>query len=213
MCARFVRVTPADVIASRLKARLDKLRDRPSHNIAPSQDLAVVIDDGGRRLALAKWGFLPTWARPDMKPMINARAETLDEKPSFRDSFRQRRCLIVADGFYEWHARAGLKIPYYFRLQSGEPFAMAGIYNEAGGGMSCAIVTTEADGVVSKIHERMPLIFGMDGVDAWLDKSLSGDGLKRMLQSIHAELDCYEVSRAMNDPHHDSPDNIRPVAA
>lgn len=214
MCARFVRVTPADVIASRLKARRARFQDRPSYNIAPSQEVGVVINDGSAMLTLARWGYLPEWAKPGMKPMINARAETIHEKPSFRDAFRLRRCLIMADGFYEWGSRGGIKVPYYFRLASGEPFAMAGIYDSAGGALSCAIVTTEADGVVASVHERMPVMLDEGAVRTWIDPSIAnGSELRGLLRAHHNELDCHEVSRAVNDPHNDSPENIMPVAA
>ena len=153
----------------------------PKWNIAPTTYIPVVrLDDAGaRRLGMLYWGLIPHWAKDKAMGarMINARAETLSEKPSFRNAYKRRRCLVLADGWYEWKTEAGAKQPYFIQQANGEPFAMAGLWEswiETPGEPpleSCAIVTTEAAGSLADIHHRTPVVLPSAGYDAWLDCS------------------------------------------
>ena len=137
----------------------------PSSNICPGEQVVSIICDGANRLAQFKWGLIPPWAKDPAigYKLINARAETLAEKPSFRDAFKKNRCLIIADGFYEWKKDGKRKIPMYFFLRSGEPVAFAGLYSEwhSPGGQfikSCTIITTDSNELIAPVHDRMPAI-------------------------------------------------------
>src|SRR5262245_35107324 len=175
MCGRFTLATSRAQLAD-----LFRLAGGPElplrYNIAPTQPVPVVRAAGdGRALALARWGLIPRWATDPAigNRLINARSETVAEKPSFRDAFRKRRCLIPATGFYEWAKTAGGKQPYHFRLLDGRPFAFAGLWErwDRGGEPveSCTILTTAANAVVRPVHERMPVILPAEAFAAWLD--------------------------------------------
>jgi len=169
MCGRFVRITPIPVIAKKFKAKQLLTNLAPSYNIAPSQKILIINDEGVRQLVQCTWGFIPSWAKdPSIgNKMINARSETVAEKPSFRPAFRKKRCLVIADGFYEWRTEGKRKFPMYIHLKSGEPFGFAGLYNvwtsPAGEKTcTCTIITTEANEAVRPIHDRMPVILPKD---------------------------------------------------
>src|SRR5262245_33896326 len=174
MCGRYSLATSRGQLADLF--RLAGGPDLPlRYNIAPTQPVPVVRAAGdGRALALARWGLIPHWASDPAigNRMINARSETVAEKPSFRDAFRKRRCLIPATGFYEWLAQAGGKQPYHFRLHDGRPFAFAGLWErwDRGGEpvASCARRTTEVNAVVRPVHGRMPVIMPPEHFAAWL---------------------------------------------
>src|SRR5262249_41316010 len=173
----------------------------------PTQTVPVVrAAEGGRQLALARWGLIPHWATDPAigNRLINARSETVAEKPSFRDAFRQRRCLIPATVFCEWWAPAGGKQPFHFRLREGRPFAFAGLWERWQGGdgavESCAILTTEANAVVRPVHERMPVILPPEDFAAWLDTSWPPEELQALLRPYLAEeMEARAVSRRVND--------------
>jgi putative SOS response-associated peptidase YedK len=131
MCGRFVRITPIPAIAKRFRAKQLFADLAPSYNIAPSQEIAIINDEGVRQLVQCTWGVVPTWAKdPSIgNKMINARSETVARKPAFRSAFKKQRCLVIADGFYEWRTEGKKKFPMYIRLKSGECFAFAGLYN------------------------------------------------------------------------------------
>src|SRR5262249_8129107 len=154
---------------------------RPRYNVAPSQLVPVVRlgADGGRQLELLRWGLVPSWAKDEKigYSLINARSETVAEKPSFRSAFKQRRCLVLESGFYGWAPRDGKKQPWLFGLQGAEPFAFAGLWErwEKGEGdplETCTIITTEANDTVRPVHNRMPVILPHDSLAAWLDPEL-----------------------------------------
>jgi putative SOS response-associated peptidase YedK len=164
-----------------------------------------------------RWGLIPSWAKDQSigSRMINARAETLSEKPSFRDAFRKRRCLVVADGFYEWQKVAGRKRPMRIVLQTGEPFAFAGLWEswrdpEGTTVRSCTIITTGPNSLIEPIHNRMPVILSRDDEARWLDPEM--DDPPSLLQMLapypQGAMDAYEISTLVNSPANDVPDCI-----
>ena len=214
MCARFTLFTPGSVIAERfLLGQVPALV--PRYNVAPSQLIAVVGTraGGGRGLAMFRWGFVPYWAQDTKGPRpVNAKAETIAEKPSFRDAFRQRRCLIPADGFYEWRATPQGKRPLHYRLKDGGPMALAGIWDcWKGSGetlFTCAIVTTTANEVVEPVHDRMPVILPPEAWEQWLDPGESDPAeLLTLVKPYPADgMDVVAVSPVVNSAKYDAPD-------
>jgi putative SOS response-associated peptidase YedK len=193
---------------------------RPSYNIAPSQEVATVNDVGERQLLSCRWGFIPTWAKdPSIgNKLINARSETVSIKPAFRHAFKTHRCLIVANGFYEWENRGGRKYPVYIRLKSKEPFGFAGLYNvwESSEGhaiSTCVIITAQANDLIQPIHERMPVILPEEKEDFWLDPANEDkQGLLSVLAPYPSqEIELYPVSPQVNSPNNNSPRNIEPI--
>ena len=219
MCGRYTLSTPAGRLAEVFQ--LDSTVEiTPSYNVAPTQQVAAVLEDeGGRRLEMLRWGLVPSWADdPEIgSRMINARSETAPEKPSFRRAFRGRRCLIPADGFYEWKRENGGKQPYYFRMQDGRPFAFAGLWEswEKGDGplRTCAILTTRANSVLEEIHDRMPVILPHDAYNAWLDPDADREELgELMIPYPEGDLETYPVSRFVNSPRNNDERCIEPAA-
>jgi putative SOS response-associated peptidase YedK len=219
MCGRYTLSTPAGRLAEEFE--LDSAVEiSPSYNVAPTQQVAAVLEDeDGRRLEMLRWGLVPFWAdNPGIGTrMINARSETAPEKPSFRRAFRGRRCLIAADGFYEWKRENGGKQPYYFRMQDGRPFAFAGLWEswEKGDGAlrTCAILTTRANPVLEGIHERMPVILPSDAYNAWLDSDADREELgELMIPYPGDDLETYPVSRFVNSPRNNDERCIEPAA-
>ena len=193
----------------------------PRYNIAPTQPVAVVPNDGKNRLDFYLWGLIPSWAKdPDIgSRIINARAETLTEKPSFRTAFRRRRCLVLADGFYEWRkGAAGQKTPMYIRLVSGKPFAFAGLWEfwnapDGSSVLSCTIITTQPNSLLETIHNRMPVILAESAYPQWLDPGEGDPGrLSALLASYPAEeMAAFPVSPLVNNPRNESPELIQPA--
>jgi putative SOS response-associated peptidase YedK len=223
VCGRFAFFSPHEAV-SRLFGVPDAPAVEPRYNIAPTQSVAAVREAGepaGRELAMLYWGLVPSWAKERSigARMINARAETLAEKPSFRVGFRRRRCLVLADGYYEWQRSGGRKQPFFIRLASGEPFAMAAIWERwtdrvSGEALeSCAIVTTAAAASVAQIHDRMPVILPPALHAQWLDgASQSVEKLEPLLQPCHAPLlTCHPVSLRVNNARNQGADLIEPV--
>ena len=195
----------------------------PPYNIAPTQQALTVLEGGeGRQPALVRWGLIPSWARdPSIGArMINARAETIAEKPSFRTALRRRRCLVLADGFYEWQKVPGSrgKRPMRIVMRTGEPFAFAGLW-EAGrdpAGQvipSCTIITTGANELLAPIHHRMPVILPREAESLWLDTTVDDPGLlEQMLGPYDADqMDAYEVSTLVNSAANNTPQVVEPV--
>ncbi len=222
MCGRFTLRTPAHRLAEAFG--VDALPNlAPRYNIAPTQDVvAIRHTEAGRGLAMLRWGLIPGWAKDPAigSRMINARAETVAEKPSFRAAFRQRRCLVAADGFYEWQKAAeGPKQPYYIRLESDAPFAIAGLWERwrdpAGETVeSCTLITTEANPALAPIHHRMPVIVSPADYDAWLDpRPASADALHDLLRPyLGAEMAAIPIGRHVNNVRNDDPGCIEPAA-
>jgi putative SOS response-associated peptidase YedK len=223
MCGRFTLATPEQDIAQQFSLT-DVPHLAPRYNIAPTQPVAAVRlkrEGGGRELVMLHWGLIPFWA-DDPKignRMINARAETVEEKPSFRNAFRRRRCLVLADGFYEWKKQNGWKQPYYVRMEDGRPFAFAGLWefwkdDETETAIeSCTLLTTQPNGVVRPIHARMPVILQPRDYALWLDVDTTDiERLKGILTPYPAEgMDAYPVSRRVNKPAHEGPELIEPL--
>jgi putative SOS response-associated peptidase YedK len=220
MCGRFVLDSELDVIVSDFEIEHVDYDPGKRYNIAPTQDVAIVMKNGGNGLRGCRWGFVPGWAR-DLSigsRMINARSETVSEKPSFKNAFKKQRCLIVTDGFYEWRKTGRTKTPFYIRMKSGRPFGFAGLYGTwTSPGKkplcTCTIITTTANRLLEPIHDRMPVIIPRDGQSTWLDPEVSDVEMLRPLLGPYRdeELEAYEVSTLVNSVTHDSPENIRPV--
>ena len=189
----------------------------PRYNIAPGQKIAVVTEaKSGRELDGYTWGLIPSWAKEDSKfsKPINARAETLLEKPTFRGAIKQRRCLIPADGFYEWHTEGKIKTPHHIHLKDGRLFAFAGLWEEWHGERTCAIITTEPNSLMERIHNRMPVILPPDLEDAWLDPSVDAEAAMAMLKAYPAkEMEEYIVDKKVGNVAYDAHDLIEPAKA
>jgi putative SOS response-associated peptidase YedK len=219
VCGRFVRNSSVSEIASRFDADTE-FDPGESYNITPGGDIAVVVNQGHNKLVRCRWGFIPHWATdPSLAhKMINARAETVGKKSSFRDAFKHERCLVVADGFYEWKKEGRDRIPYYIRMKSDGSFGFAGLYSlwtspEGDNICTTTIITSEANDLLRSVHERMPVIIHRDDETLWLDPHLKdSEKLLPMLRPYESkEMMYYEVSRAVNKPDVDSPENIEPL--
>ena len=216
MCGRYALTSPPAVIAERFG--LAWAPDVPPHyNIAPGQTIPVVREmEQGRELTFLKWGLIPSWAKDatiGMK-LINARGETLADKPAFRSAYRQRRCLVPADVFYEWKTVAGRKRPYCIRLRDEGPFGMAGLWEhwkDPNGQTveSCTIVTVDANALIAELHDRMPLIVAPGGYEAWL-----GAGAQELPAAVPAqEMRYYPVSPLVSNARNDVPACLAPIDA
>lgn len=191
----------------------------PRYNIAPSQPvLAIVHGKNGRTGKSMRWGLVPFWAK-DIRigyKMINARAETLAAKPAYKYPFRKQRCLIPADGFYEWKRLGERKQPYRFQLKNGEPFVFAGLWDRWKHGnetlVSCTIITVEPNSLARKVHNRMPLILPEDAWELWLHPDTDPDYLQSLfLPYPEKEMEAYPVSPLVNSPRNDDPSLKEPV--
>ena len=176
MCGRFILLTDLSVIIKSFDIQEVACDYRPGNNISPGQEVVVIIHDDKNRLVCYRWGLIPSWAKdPSIgNRMFNARAETIAEKPSFKDAFQKRRCMIVADGFYEWQKIGRIKKPLRFSLKSGEPFGLAGLYEtwispEQKPVNTCTIITTEPNDLLRPIHDRMPVIVPKEQEAVWID--------------------------------------------
>jgi putative SOS response-associated peptidase YedK len=211
MCGRYTNtLTWDEIVAFYGLSAVTPLNLRPRYNIAPTQEvLAVAGRDGVRRAGMMRWGLVPFWAReiPNAST-INARAEGIAEKPMWRDPFRQRRCVIVADGFFEWTGKAADRQPWYITRADGEPMSFAGIWdrNTALGTLSCAIVVTEANKQMRAYHDRMPALLEREDVDRWLAEPDQG-----LLKPSKTDLRIQPVSKAVNSVRNEGPDLIEPV--
>lgn len=213
MCGRFTLHTSESRIREALGLEhSDPIGLKPRYNIAPSQDIPIVRDtDSGRTLSMAQWGLVPHWWKePKNKySTINARIETVAEKPTYRTSFKQQRCLIPADGFYEWKSVNKKKIPHYIRMRDGGVFAFAGLWDHWEGKDqvfdSCSIIVMPANEIMKQLHERMPAIIAPAHYDAWLDSRMSDkEEIMGYLNSApSSQLKPYPVSPWVNSPKHD----------
>jgi putative SOS response-associated peptidase YedK len=189
MCGRFALITDLTKIAERFNIRKSLVDVKAGWNISPGQHIAAVVQQNGQNIIESfLWGLIPSWAKdPSIgHKLINARAETIGEKPSFRAAFKKRRCLIIVDGFYEWKTDGKKKIPLYFYFKSGEPFALAGLHEswispEQKQVNTCTIITTDANSLISPIHDRMPVIVHKEQEHTWINESIED---KSVLLSI-----------------------------
>jgi putative SOS response-associated peptidase YedK len=217
MCGRFALYSDPFTLAKRFKAEaLSELR--PRYNVAPTQNIPIVRKEGEKkRFAIAHWGLIPLWAK-DTKigyHTINARAETVASKPAFRNAFRHRRCLIPADGFYEWQVIPGFKAkqPWFIILEGRKPMAFAGLWErwrspEGENLESCSIIVTDANELMRPIHERMPVILAPEDWDVWLESGAKDvQALQNLLKPYPAEdMKAWTVSTKVNSPRNDSVD-------
>ncbi|KPK60829.1 MAG: hypothetical protein AMJ59_04305 [Gammaproteobacteria bacterium SG8_31] len=220
MCGRFAFYSPAEAV-SRLFSAEAETDLVPRYNIAPTQSAPVVRRDeeGVRRLSLLRWGLIPFWAKdPSIgSRMINARAETVATKPAFRQAYRKRRCLVLADGFYEWQKVGSGKIPWYIWHGAGAPFAMAGLWESWRGRddtplETCTILTTAAGASLAAIHHRMPVVLDSEGVETWLDPEPDGARLAAIPERARlAPMEARKVSRRVNSPANEGADLIQPA--
>lgn len=219
MCGRFTLTIRIDDVAQEFHAAAPTaaLQSAPRYNIAPTQEIVTVMQDDTRHLEMLRWGLIPSWAKEQSigSKMINARAETLAEKPSFKRLLRNRRCLIVADGFYEWKQEQQGKTPMYIGLKGQGLFAFAGLWDawQSPDGelmRTCTIITTSPNELVAHIHNRMPAILTPEARDIWLDPSLHDETqLLPLLTSYPADaMSARPVSRLVNDPKRDSAELI-----
>jgi putative SOS response-associated peptidase YedK len=217
MCGRYTLTKPLKTIISHLEAKSFKGEYLERYNIAPTQSMPVVVaHDGNRELEIMRWGLIPSWSKDPKTQslLINARAETIQEKPSFRSSFKKRRCLVPADGFYEWTKRDSGKVPYWIHMTDEGLFAFAGIWSEWGKGedslRSFSIITTEANSKLKSLHDRMPVIIGPENYAAWLDSAQKDPA--SLLNAYPSEQMAYhEVSLRVNSPKNDDPECLAPA--
>jgi putative SOS response-associated peptidase YedK len=222
MCGRYSLATPAGVDLRSRFALGESIELRQRFNVAPGDEVATVTTDreGVPRGELLRWGLVPHWAKDTSAAykMINARAETVAERPAYRDALQSHRCLVVADGFYEWQAReARPKLPWWVTRPDGAPFAFAGLWATwtAPDGVqlrTCTIVTTEANATLRDVHGRMPVILpGVDEEEAWLDRGTPVAALPELLVPLPDELTARRaVGPAVNDARYDGPECLAP---
>lgn len=221
MCGRYTITIDADKAREDLGIVQMPADYTPRFNVAPTQPIAVVADANTRAAEWMRWGLIPSWAKdPSIgSKLINARAETVNEKPSFRAAFAKRRCLILADGFYEWQKGAGTKgrsQPYYFRREDGKPFAFAGLWEfwkspEGEPVRSATIITTAANDLVKPVHERMPVMLSGDALWAWLEGASESELLALLKPYPPEQMMRFPVSPMVNRPEYDRPDLIAQV--
>lgn len=223
MCGRFTLTAGFQQIIDRfdIQVAMEEKEYQQGYNIAPTDSVVAVVNDGtNNRMGFLKWGLIPSWADDEKvgSRMINARAESAAEKPSFKQSFKKRRCLIVADSFYEWKKTDEGKLPMRIKLKSDELFAMAGIWDTwtspSGEAIhTCSILTTEPNELMSSIHNRMPVILKREDEKTWVDPSLDDpEKLKQLLKPYpDGGLEAYQVSKKVNSPKNKSKEVIEQV--
>jgi putative SOS response-associated peptidase YedK len=222
MCGRFtLTVDPADLQENFGEYKMLP-QFAPRFNIAPTQPVLAIPNDGKQRADFFIWGLIPSWAKDPAigNRLINARGETLAEKPSFRGSYKYKRCLILADGFYEWKVQPGtkVKVPYFIHMKNRQPFAFAGLWDEwhsPDGSQirSCTIVTTEPNELMAPIHNRMPVILPSDAYAQWIDPAVrTPESLQLFIRPYPSEeMDAYPVSTLVNSPKNDRAECVVPA--
>ncbi|MBT2757177.1 SOS response-associated peptidase [Mesobacillus foraminis] len=224
MCGRFTLTADFEQLIERFEIESFHLNDEyvPSYNIAPSQSVLAVINNGHiNKLGYLKWGLIPSWAKePSIGyKMINARGESLMEKPSFKNAYRKKRCLVIADSFYEWSRVGGKKkTPMRIKLKTDEAFAMAGLWEQwktpiGDSVFSCTVITTAPNQLMRNIHDRMPVILRPEDEKVWLDPSIQDPHLlDPLLRPLDPELmEAYEVGPAVNSPKNNSAELIQRI--
>jgi putative SOS response-associated peptidase YedK len=222
MCGRFTLTVDPAQLKDAFNGTDFPAQFAPRFNIAPSQPVLTIPNDGRNRADFFVWGLIPSWAKdPSIgNRLINARGETLAEKPSFRGNYKYKRCLVLADGFYEWKAQPGTKtkIPHFIHLKDRQPFAFAGLWDEwisPDGSQirTCTIVTTEPNELMASIHNRMPVILPADAYVQWLDtKARTPESLQALIKPYPAsEMAAYPVSTLVNSPSNDRAELVVPA--
>jgi putative SOS response-associated peptidase YedK len=220
MCGRYSLVVTDD-LGRRFRVHPPDLGLRSRFNVAPGEEMPVVYrEDGPEMMALMRWGFVPSWSRgrDTGGGVINARAETVAKKPFFRAAFEHRRCLVPASGFYEWHREQSVALPYYFRLKNEDFFSFAGIWTASpptgDQTRTYAIITTDANTLVSRVHDRMPVILAKDNEERWLDPAVESKELQELLIPYAGDLmTCWRVSERANAAGNEGEDLIRPFTS
>jgi putative SOS response-associated peptidase YedK len=219
MCGRFTVKSPADILIEEFGLTRVSAEFAHSYNIAPTQMAPVVAHFRTRELELFQWGLVPSWAKDRRvgARLINARAETVRTQPAFRDAFEKRRCLVLADGFYEWKREVGRKIPMYVRRACGRPMAFAGLWEAwlaPDGEMlrTCTVITTEPNATMAPIHDRMPVILPADAREVWLDPDIQDAAALSALLRPYAvdDLEAFSVSPRVNSVANNDPECIEP---
>jgi putative SOS response-associated peptidase YedK len=223
MCGRYTITVPLDELMLRFLLENEAPFYEPRYNVAPGQMIPVILNDGKQnKLGQLRWGLIPHWAK-DTKigyKMINARVETVVEKPAYKESFHRKRCMIPADGFFEWEVTNDGKQPMRILMRSGNLFAMAGLYDtwvspEGEKISSCTIITTGPNKTMEGIHDRMPIILRKQDEATWLDRSVQD---VKLLQSLiekpypHEEMRVYPVTKAVGNVKNDDPENIKDIS-
>jgi len=217
MCGRFTLTIDLANIAEKfgVEATTQAMHTAPRYNIAPTQPIAAVLRNGETHFTELRWGLIPSWAKDESigARMINARAESLAEKPSFKGLLRSKRCMILADGFFEWKQENGRKTPMFITMADHQPFAFAGLWDSwkspSGEAVrTCTIITTHPNDLVATIHNRMPAILLPEAYESWLDPSIKDEQfLSHWLAPYPADaMSARPISRLVNDPHNDSPE-------
>ena len=214
MCGRITLRTPANLLVERFM--LGSVPDlQPRYNIAPTQEVLIVrAIDGQREGTMMRWGLIPSWAKDPRigSSMINARCETIAEKPAFRTAFKRRRCLVPVDGYYEWKSQGKTKIAHLYEHAGGEPFALAGIWESWQSMCTFSILTTAANALAATIHDRMPVILGSEDCKRWLDPAAEATDLQPLLEPYPADmLQVREVGQHVNNARHEGPDCVAPL--
>ncbi len=224
MCGRFVQKSPIEILQQNFNIRTTDSDIIPNYNVAPTQKIFTIIKhDNENKLEKFHWGLVPFWAKDISigSRMINARAETVSQKPSFRNAFRKRRCLIPADGFYEWKGEKGNKQPYYITTSSDKPFAFAGLWeswtdkesDEESVYKSCTIITTAASESIREIHHRMPVILDPKFHEKWLNPDIQDSKELQLIinDDIIHDMKLYPVSKLVNSVKNNNPSCIKPI--
>lgn len=221
MCGRFAQFSPKDILNAQFEIDALTCTVTPSYNIAPTREVLALIHHGELRLGTLRWGLLPFWMKDqgNKTGIINARSETLSEKPVFRQALLKRRCLILADGYYEWAKEGKRSLPYFVYLPTKEPFGFAGLWeswSDADGGKhsSCAIITRESEGELRAIHTRMPVILNRDGRGIWLNSDIRDGALLQdaLMEKGLVNFDFHRVSERVNAVSFDGPECIEKIA-
>jgi putative SOS response-associated peptidase YedK len=217
MCGRYSFILEDEMIKERFGVTVRSAIYKARYNCAPTQTLAVISNETPEELSLYRWGLIPFWAKDSSigNKLINAKSETILEKPSFKNSFRTKRCLVLSDGFYEWK-KGAVKTPYRIMRQDGSAFAMAGIWDkwnspEGHEVHSFAILTTTPNSLMREIHDRMPVILDRRAEKRWIESTFEEELIQMMKPYEESVLIAYPVSSKVNSPRNDSPEIIEPV--
>ncbi|MCH7803290.1 MAG: SOS response-associated peptidase [Acidobacteria bacterium] len=217
MCGRYSIFTPTDVLKLRFNvSRAEALK--PTYNAAPTQNLPVILNSDPRTIQRCRWGLIPSWAKEERigNRMINARAETLLQKPSFRTPFKKQRCLVLTDGFYEWKQTSDGKVPHRISMRDHEPFAFAGIWEvwktpDGEDIQTFSIITTEPNELMKPLHHRMPVIVKQENEEKWLQEIDVSEAQKMLEPYPFEDLEAYPISTLVNSPRNNSEDIIKPL--
>lgn len=220
MCGRYASGRDARDLAGAFRVEEPEEELAPSWNVAPTDPVWAVLErSSGRQLRVLRWGLVPSWAKDPKGAarLINARQETVTSKPAFRAAYARRRCLLPADGYYEWQVDGGRKQPWFLTSRTGEPLAMAGLYEvwsppEGDRLWTCTVITTEAADEHGEIHDRTPLLVPRADWDRWLDPSLEDPGPDLLVPAVGGHLDAWPVSPAVGNVRNDGPELIQPLA-